>query len=125
MTYVTVLVITLYLGVQIHCIRVWLLYFNLRISQILKNRNWQAIINPQIFKNNWYLNPVNQRRFGHGNSGKTLIIFAIVISTILSIIQVTFYLIDRERLIPNRKLVFAGIAVPSFIVFVSAVKYWS
>ena len=54
----TVIAATLFL------IRVWLLYFDMELSQLLKNQHWQMAINPKKISNNWFLNPYNQRRFG-------------------------------------------------------------
>ena len=45
-------------------IRFWLLYFDMELSQLLKNQHWQMVINPNKLSNNWFLNPKNQRRFG-------------------------------------------------------------
>lgn len=118
-----VLSTSVWFGIQIHCIRIWLLYFNLQISQILKNRNWQAIINPDIFKNNWYLNPINQRRFGYGNSSKNLIIVAGIISIIMSITHIALYFLGKAQLMKNGAFIFAAIyALTGLILFGSAVK---
>ena len=49
-----------WMAIQIYLLRVWLLYFDMQLSQILNNRHWQIVINPMSYTNNWYLNPKNQ-----------------------------------------------------------------
>ena len=46
-------------------IRIWLLYYDMQLSQLLKNQTWQMAINPEIVSRNWFINHKNQRRFGH------------------------------------------------------------
>ena len=39
----------------VYLIRVWLLYFDMKLSQLLKNKNWQMAINPNKISNSWFL----------------------------------------------------------------------
>ena len=63
-------------AVSLYVIRAWLLYFDMRVSQLTKNLEWRMAINPTIASNNWYLNPINQRRFG--SNGIYLVLLAII-----------------------------------------------
>ena len=57
-------------------IRFWLLYFDMELSQLLKNQHWQMVINPKKLSNNWFLNPQNQRRYG--GSGMFLLVVGLI-----------------------------------------------
>ena len=59
-------------------VRVWLFYYDMQLSQLLKNQNWQMAINPNIESKSWFLNPTNQRKYG--SNGKYLIIIASIIA---------------------------------------------
>ena len=48
----------------LYLMRIWLLYYDTRLSHLLRNKDWQMAINPTIVSNNWFLNPKNQRLFG-------------------------------------------------------------
>ena len=63
--------------VSLYVIRAWLLYFDMKVSQLTKNLEWRMAINPTLASsNNWYLEPQNQRRYGQ--NGIYLVCFAIV-----------------------------------------------
>ena len=49
---------------SLYIIRIWLLYYDMQLSQLSKNRKWQEAIVPYQIKDNWYLSPHNQRKFG-------------------------------------------------------------
>lgn len=46
---------------NLYIIRCWLLYYDMQVSQLLRNKHWQMAINPTIESKNWFLNPKNQR----------------------------------------------------------------
>lgn len=91
-------------------------------SKLLKNRNWQIVINPNVLHHNWYLNPVNQHKYGYRNSGKKLIIFAVIVSVVVATIQITFYLLSYTHVLRSRLLVFVGIGLPALTVICAGVK---
>ena len=62
----------------IYVMRAWLLYYDMRLSQTLKNQHWQMAIDPNLLSKNWYLNPKNQRRFG--NNGYQLLFYGFCLS---------------------------------------------
>ena len=72
---------TLGLGGTCYLLRWWLLYYDMQLSQLLKNKDWQMAIDPNIVSNNWYLNPKNQRRFGQ--DGKYLLRFGFTCDIII------------------------------------------
>ena len=68
-----------YMVLSMILIRMWLLYYDMQLSQSLKNQNWQMAINPDVVSSNWFLKLKNQSRYG--KSGKYLIIAALIIAT--------------------------------------------
>ena len=57
-------------GSTLVLIRIWLLYYDMQVSHILKNKNWQMIIDSNSIENNWYFKSKNQKRYY--NNGKML-----------------------------------------------------
>ena len=57
-------------GFTLSLIRIWLLYYDMQVSHILKNKNWQMIIDSNSIENNWYFKSKNQKRYY--NNGKML-----------------------------------------------------
>ena len=88
---------------SLYIIRIWLLYYDMQMSQLLKNRNWQVAINPDIIARNWYLNPNNQRRFG--NDGRYIAYGLFILDTIAIIICVVLIYILHFDLIATIELV--------------------
>lgn len=75
---------------MIFLIRVWLLYFDMELSHLLKNKYWQMAINPNEMLKNWFLNPRNQRRFG-GN-GRVLFAIGLILGLICQLCFLILYL---------------------------------
>ena len=78
-----------YLFPTISFVRIWLSYYDMQISQLIKNQSWQMAINPNIESKSWFLNPNNQRKYQ--SDGRYLIIIAIILSLTEA---VTFYVLD-------------------------------
>ena len=69
---------------NLYLIRIYLLYYSMELSQLIKNKNWRMAINPIKIANNWFLNINNQKKYY--NNTKYLIIiaiFAVVIESFL------------------------------------------
>lgn len=80
-------------------IRLWLLYYDIQLSQSTKNRQWRMAINPDIVSKNWFLNPSNQRKFG--NNGYYLLTFAFFLSLfVLCLIGASIALFKIQQLAP-------------------------
>ena len=78
-----------YLFPTISFVRLWLSYYDMQISQLVKNQNWQMAINPNIESKSWFLNPNNQRKYQ--SDGRYLITIAIILCLLET---VAFYLLD-------------------------------
>ena len=70
-----------------------LLYFDVHVSHLLKNKNWQIAIDPTVLKNNWYLDPTNQRKYA--NNGKNLLIVAFIFSVVVALGHVAMFILER------------------------------
>lgn len=78
--------------------RTWLLYYDLKLAQALKNKEWQMAINPDVVSSNWYLNPRNQRRFG--GDGYNILRIGITIDIIFFVTFIASYSIITSRIEP-------------------------
>ena len=78
--YVSLVIPITILDTAVQMIRIWLLYFDMQLSQSIRNHYWRMAINPSSVTNNWFLNPINQRRFG--NNGKYLFCIGFCISSV-------------------------------------------
>ena len=77
--------------------RIWLLYYDMQLSQLMKNHNWRMAINPTIESNNWFLNPRNQRLFG--KNGKFLFIIGLCFTVFETGIFLIFTIIFKWVLV--------------------------
>ena len=83
--YVSFVIPITVLDTTVQMIRIWLLYFDMQLSQSIRNHNWRMAINPTSVTDNWFLNPINQRLFG--DNGKYLFFIGFCIN----IIEMTFF----------------------------------
>ena len=81
-------------------IRVWVLFFDIKLSHLIKNQTWRMAINPTIVSNNnWYLNPKNQRLFA--NNGKYLCILGYLESVLEVTISAIFLFVLDWRFLAS------------------------
>ena len=87
-------------GPTLFLIRAWLLYFDMKLSRLIRNHNWIMAINPFfVSNNNWFLNPKNQRFYA--KNGKLLCVIGICISISETILSVILYYIFNLFFIAN------------------------
>ena len=90
----TLFVVSYMIG-PVFLIRMWLLYYDMQLTQSLQNQHWQMAINPFMVSSNWFLKSKNQTRYG--KSGKYLIIAAVLfaiyqnISFYISVVTKNFH----------------------------------
>ena len=56
-------IVSISFGLTIVLIRIWIFYYDMEISHIKKNQNWQMVIDADIINNNWFLNIKNQQKY--------------------------------------------------------------
>ena len=91
----TVIIPGAYIFGLIHCLRVWLLYFDINIYKFHMQKAWLKVIDPKLESTNWF----NNKQATLGNSmfllkyGITLSLFCVAIGATFRILHLLF--IDR------------------------------